>query len=186
MKMEYRVSEYPLFSTCGLNCGLCPRYYTDGDSRCPGCAGVGFSEVHPPCAKLSCSQNKGVEYCFLCKNFPCKKYDGVDTSDSFISHKNQFRDIEKAKEIGLEAYKAELNAKVLLLQELLDSYDDGRRKSFYCNAVNLFELSDINLLMAQIRSETQDLGAVKEKAKVAVGLIQSHADETGISLKLRK
>ena len=29
--------EYPLFSACGLNCGLCPRFYTDGESRCPGC-----------------------------------------------------------------------------------------------------------------------------------------------------
>gem|GEM_PF-3991072 len=35
--MEYKVRSYPLFSDCGLNCGLCPRYYTDGASRCPGC-----------------------------------------------------------------------------------------------------------------------------------------------------
>jgi len=35
-KMEYKQREYPLFSACGLNCGLCPRYHTDGISKCPG------------------------------------------------------------------------------------------------------------------------------------------------------
>ena len=94
--MEYKTRQYALFSACGLNCGLCPRYHTNGKSRCPGCAGEGFSMAHPPCRVLSCSQRKGIEYCYLCDEYPCKKYDGVDLSDSFITHKNQFLDFEKA------------------------------------------------------------------------------------------
>jgi len=184
--MEYKTRKYPLFSACGLNCGLCPRYYTDGSSRCPGCAGVGFSDVHCSCGMLLCCQRKGLEYCFLCDEFPCKKYDGVDLSDSFISHKNQFVDMDKAKQIGLEVYEAELNAKIQILEELLKNYDDGRRKSFFCNAVNLLELADTNLVMEQIRAEVEPQAPIKEKAATAARAFQAVADEKGISLKLRK
>lgn len=38
MKREYRRSE-PLFSQCGLNCGLCPMYHIREESHCPAAAG---------------------------------------------------------------------------------------------------------------------------------------------------
>ena len=184
--MEYKIRTYPLFAACGLNCGLCPRYHTVGTSRCPGCAGEGFSEVHPACGVLSCCQRKGLEYCFLCDEFPCKKYDGADLLDSFITHKNQFRDMDRAKQIGMEAYAAELNAKVQILEELLRSYDDGRRKGFFCLAVNLLDLADVISIMEQIRDETEPQAPLKEKAATAVRLFRAIADEKGIVLQLRK
>ena len=184
--MEYKNRRYPQFSVCGLNCGLCPRYHTAGESRCPGCAGVGFSEVHPPCGVLSCCQRKGLEYCFFCDEFPCKKYDGADLTDSFITHKNQFRDMEKAKQIGVPAYEAELNAKIEILENLLQNYNDGRRKGFFCLAVNLLDLADIISIMRRLGNEVDPQLPLKEKAAVAVGLFQGVADEKGIVLKLRK
>ena len=184
--MEYKVRSYPLFSACGLNCGLCSRYYTAGQSRCPGCAGVGFSEVHPPCGVLSCCERRGLEYCFSCEEYPCKKYEGVDLTDSFITHKNQFRDMDRARELGMEAYAAELNRKVEILEALLANYDDGRRKSFFCLAVNLFGLADIEALLAQLGNTVGADAPVKEKAATAARLFQGAADEKGIELKLRK
>ena len=184
--MDYKLRRYPLFSACGLNCGLCPRHYTVGESRCPGCAGEGFSSVHPPCGILSCCQRKGLEYCFDCDEYPCKKYDGADLSDSFISHKNQLRDMDKARQTGIEAYEAGLDAKVFLLEDLLTKYDDGRRKGFYCLAVNLLEPADIQSVMEQIENEVNPQAPLKEKATAVVRLFQTMADEKGISLKLRK
>lgn len=184
--MAYKKRKNPLFSACGLNCGLCPRYHTVGTSKCPGCAGEGFSDVHPPCGVLSCCQRKGIEYCFLCDEYPCEKYDGADLTDSFITHKNQFRDMEKAKQMGIEAYEAELNAKVKILENLLENYDDGRRKGFFCLAVNLLELQDIHPIMEQIAREVEPQAPIKLKAAAAVRLFQALADEKGIILKLRK
>ena len=194
--MVYKEREYPLFSACGLNCGLCSRFYTDGASRCPGCAGEGFSEVHPPCGILSCCQRKGLEYCYDCNEFPCKKYDSWGDSDSFITHRNFLADMEKARDFGIEAYKDELNAKVRILEELLDSYNDGRRKGFYCLAVNLLDLADVEGVMERVRAEVGSLEggslgidsqvALKEKAAIAVRLFGAKADEKGIVLKLRK
>ena len=184
--MKHTLRSYPEFAACGLNCGLCPRYYTTGSSRCPGCAGEGFSDVHPPCGILSCSQRKGIEYCFECDEFPCKKYDGADLEDSFITHINQFLDMEKAKKLGIEAYKTELNEKISILKKLLENYDDGRRKSFYCLAVNLLELADIKAIMEQIGDTVDNLAPIKEKAKVISGMFEKIAEEKGITLKLRK
>ncbi|MCL2053103.1 MAG: DUF3795 domain-containing protein [Oscillospiraceae bacterium] len=184
--MEYKIRSYPQFSACGLNCGLCPRYYTDGASRCPGCAAEGFGAVHPPCGELSCCQRNGFEYCFECSEYPCKKYDGADLNDSFITHKNQFSDMEKAKQIGMEAYKAELDEKIELLEKLLESYNDGRRKGFYCLAVNLLELSDIKAVMGQLGGAVDSAMPIKEKAKTVANLFQAMADKRNISLVLRK
>ena len=183
--MEYTLRDYPQFSACGLNCGLCPRYHTEGTSRCPGCAGEGFSEVHPPCGILSCCERKGLAYCFLCQAFPCKKYDGVDLSDSFISHKNQFKDLEKAKELGMEAYKAELDEKIEILEDLLENYNDGRRKNLFCIAVNLLELQDIHRVRERIAAEIEPETPLKTKAATAARLFEEMAAERDVSLKLR-
>ena len=176
--MEYKARTYPQFAACGLNCGLCPRYYTVGTSRCPGCAGEGFSEVHPPCGILSCCQRKGLEYCFECDEFPCKKFDNWGDGDSFITHRNYLADMEKTKRIGIEAYKAELNEKIGILETLLTNHDDGRRKGFYCLAVNLLDLQALKTVMERITDETEP--------KAVVRLFEETAAQRGGSLKLRK
>ena len=184
--MEYKNRAYPRFSACGLNCGLCPRYYTKGGSRCPGCAGEGFSAVHPPCGVLSCAQRRGYEYCFECAEFPCQKYDGADATDSFITHKNQMRDLEEAGRIGMVAYAAVLDEKVKMLERLLRDYDDGRRKSFFCTAVNLLDLEDVQAVVARLDGEIAPGQPAKTKAATAAGLFGQMADERGVCLKLRK
>ena len=139
---EYK-REYPLFSLCGLNCGLCPRFHTEGGSRCPGCGGGDFycKRGGAGCPVITCSRkHNNVEFCFECGDYPCELYIGRDnTGDSFITYKNVLRDCDKAKTIGISAYKAELDEKAEILRFLLIECNDGRRKNFYCIAVNLLE-----------------------------------------------
>lgn len=184
--MEYKERQYPAFSACGLNCGLCPRYHTAGTSRCPGCAGKGFLEKHPTCGILSCCQRHGIEYCYLCEEYPCKKYDGADLTDSFITHKNQLENFDKVRSIGLEAYIAELNNKMELLEQLLNNFDDGRKKSLFCTAVNLLKLEDIKFVIERIHAETNADTPIREKSAIASRLIQAVAEQRDVSLQLRK
>ncbi|MCL2722054.1 MAG: DUF3795 domain-containing protein [Treponema sp.] len=178
--------KYPFFSACGLNCGLCPRYYTDGNSKCPGCGGKYFSEKHCSCSILPCIQRKGLEYCYLCSEFPCKKYDKWER-DSFITHQNMMKDFEKAKNIGIKAYKKELDEKINILKYLLANYNDGRRKSFFCIAVNLLGLNDIKCVLIQLKKETKSVDlTMKEKSLIAVRMFEEIAAEKNILLKLRK
>jgi hypothetical protein len=122
----------------------------------------------------------------LCEDYPCRKFDGVDLFDSFITHKNQFQDLNKAKRNGIDSYKAELDEKVRLLDELLKSYDDGRRKSFYCVAVNLLDLQDIRAVMRQINGGIEPEMPLKIKTVVVVRLFDEMADKRAVSLQLRK
>jgi hypothetical protein len=106
--------QFSLFSACGLNCGLCPRYHTDGD--CPGCGGENFSEKYllpvfycgqlqtSSCGILSCTERHNIEYCYLHNEYPCEKYNKWKI-DLFITHQNMMKDFEKAKNIGIGEYK---------------------------------------------------------------------------------
>ena len=178
--------KYSLFSTCGLNCGLCPYYHTDGSSKCPGCGGENFTKKHCSCSIFSCNQRKGMEYCYHCDEYPCKKYDKWK-KDSFITHRNMMKDFEKVNRVGMNEYKKELNQKMKILIELLKNYNDGRRKSFFCIAVNLLELNDIKSVMKQIKKDTKsgDLN-IKEKSIISVKLFETMANEKDIALKLNK
>lgn len=178
--------QYPLLSQCGLNCGLCPRYHTEGSSRCPGCGGEGFFAKRPSCGVISCARRHGgVEYCFLCEEYPCKKYEEADLYDSFISHQKMFADFERAKQDGIEAYRKELDEKVAVLRVLLEEYNDGRRKSFFCTAVNLLDLSDVREIVATLKRGGDEGMDMKQKAAWAVGLFEEMAKKRDISLELK-
>lgn len=171
-----------LFSLCGLNCGLCPMHL---DGYCPGCGG---GEGNQSCKIARCSLQHGKpEYCSQCQDFPCEKYEDIDVFDSFVTHQNRKRDLEKQQEIGVEAYRAEQEEKIRILEWLLQNCNDGRKKTFFCLAVNLLELEDVRNVMEQTKSdETFGELSLKEKAVNVTGWFQKVADEQGILLKLRK
>ena len=121
----------------------------------------------------------------MCAEYPCGKYKDADLSDSFITHKNQFPDSAKAKQTGIKAYMKELNEKIRVLERLLDNYDDGRQKGFFCLTVNLLDLPDVKLAMKQIAREAKADTPLKVKAAIAVRLLEKIAAERGVSLKLR-
>lgn len=168
------------FSLCGLNCGLCPMNL---NQYCPGCGG---GEGNQTCPIAKCSLQHGrVEYCFQCENYPCEMYDKVDEFDSFITHQHQKRDMEKFREMGTEVYSVEQQRKKVLLNHLLNTYNDGRKKTLFCVAVNLLELEDLENIISELDENTLDF-AVKEKAAYAAGLLEEVARRGNILLKLRK
>ncbi len=170
------------FSLCGLNCGLCTMHV---DNYCPGCGGGAGNQ---PCAIARCSlQHDGVEFCYLCHEYPCEKYAGIDMFDSFITHCNQLKDFKKVIKIGLDTYMSELAEKMELLKFLLANFNDGRRKSFFCLAVNLLELQDVKSIVKEIsaNADSENL-TIKEKAALAAELFQALAARRNIVLRLNK
>lgn len=155
------------------------------DRYCPGCGG---GDGNQSCAIARCSlTHGGLEYCFKCKEYPCEKYDDIEVFDSFITHRNQLKDMGKMQRIGAKQYNRELEEKVEILQYLLTNYNDGRRKGFFFIAVNLLELQEIRDVMKQISAETSSDGLlIKEKAIIAVRLFQEMAEQRSILLKLNK
>lgn len=171
-----------LFSLCGLNCGLCPMHL---NGYCPGCGG---GEGNQSCKIARCSLNHaGVEYCSQCPDFPCEQYEQEDEFDSFITHRNRMKDLKKARQIGTEAYQREQEEKIKILNFLLKNYNDGRKKTFFCVAVNLLELSDLKMVLGQIKLDKELNGlSIKEKSARVANLFQETAQRQQITLKLRK
>lgn len=171
-----------LFSLCGLNCGLCPMFL---NKNCPGCGG---GEGNQSCKIARCSLEHGsVEYCFQCGEYPCEKYDHIDDLDSFITHRRRKADLDKARQSGIEAYNAEQMEKAEILDLLLSNYNDGRKKTLFCVAVNLLELQELHAVLHEIesRSDKEPL-TLKEKSAFVENLLQVVASKKKIDLKLRK
>jgi hypothetical protein len=184
---EYK-RKYPQFALCGLNCGLCPRFQTEGGSKCPGCGGPDFHLKHPSCTVITCSKkHDDVEFCYQCQEYPCDRYNKEGKLDSFITYKNVLADFEKAEKSGIEKYIKELNEKVEILEYLIKNYNDGRKKNYYCIAVNLTSLQDLKKIVNKIKTEIhiQDV-ELKEKISLVVGLFEESAAKNKIELKLRK
>lgn len=171
-----------LFSLCGLNCGLCPMQL---DGYCPGCGG---GEGNQSCKIARCSmEHDRPEYCSQCGLYPCEKYDGIDQNDSFITHQNRRRDLEKQREIGAERYRAEQQEKRELLKWLLENCNDGRKKSFFCVAVNLLETEELQKALERIRAEEGFQSAsVKEKGDRVKKSLEEIAGGKQLLLKLRR
>ncbi|WP_125142450.1 DUF3795 domain-containing protein [Clostridium transplantifaecale] len=194
--MKDFIREDRLFSLCGLNCGLCTMHI---GGYCPGCGG---GEGNQSCRIAKCSlkrnsennnREKGrpdrekIDYCHQCPEFPCEKYETIDEFDSFITHRNRRSDLEKHRNIGKEAYQEEQKRKTEILGELLANYNDGRRKNFFCLAVNLLECDELQAVLDQVKAGSDQTGqTIKERAACVVKLLQSAADERGIVLKLKK
>lgn len=172
------VRECTRFSLCGLNCALCTMQL---GGYCPGCGG---GEGNQSCRIARCSlEHGGVRFCSDCPDYPCPLYEGFDDADSFITHSARRRDIEQARELGLETYLTQLEERRAILDELLRDYNDGRRKTLYSTAACLLSLGSLREAVEQLRSST---APESERAKLAAALLNAAAAAEGQSLKLRK
>ena len=81
-----------------------------------------------------------------------------------------------------EAFRAGLAEKSRLLTALLEEYNDGRRKSFFCTAVNLLPAGDTAAVLAQLDGSLP----LKARSAQAVRLLTGAAEARGLSLKLNR
>lgn len=81
----------------------------------------------------------------------------------------------------------ELDEKNKILEFLIKNCNEGKRKSFYCLAVNLLSLPDLRLILRQIEDTIDGLDiSLKEKAGLAAALFEATAKRRKIPLLLRK
>ena len=186
------VKMYPTLGCCGLDCGLCPRYYTIGSSKCPGCCGPEFFSKHPSCSFITCCVKKrNLEVCAQCDEFPCSKFEGeVWTYDSFLTHKKAMPNLSSIKEHGIAEFMEQQKKRIQLLNTMIRSFDDGRSRSFYCIAATLLSIASLeaslNKAEQEIRACSIKPDDTKGRARILRGFLESLADEEGIKLSLKK
>ncbi len=112
-----------LAAPCGIHCGLCPLNKALSDEKlrdtlsqrmnippekatCPGCRGV---EGHCPvigeqCATFICAQEKGVDFCCDCSEFPCPKLMPCSDRAESLPHNIKVYSLTLRKHKGEEAW----------------------------------------------------------------------------------
>lgn len=185
---DQAVKRFPIIGACGLDCGLCPRYHTDGKSRCTGCAGEGYGGWGCPIQKC-CVREHGLECCGQCPEAEgCPRLEKLlkeaATADSFISYASVPANIRAVRQDGIAETAARLSARTDFLTGLLAEYNDGRSKGFYCLAVQLLPLEELELI---VRSQADTLagGSRSERAAVLRQAFTGLASRMGLTLKLR-
>lgn len=189
------VKAFPTIGCCGIDCGLCPRYYTEGSSRCPGCAGPGFREKRPSCGYVTCcAQKRKLEVCAECGEFPCPKFkswlDSQEVYDSFTTHQAMRPNLDFIRTHGLSRFVEQQAARIGLLRAMMDEFDDGRSRSFYCVAAALLPVAALEESLQDARRKARPSGDKSADAKIRAGILrarlESCAARTGVELKLRK
>lgn len=178
------MKKYSTIGCCGIDCGLCPRFYTKGDSVCPGCGGLNFRDKHPSCGFLTCCAIKnGFEVCSSCKDYPCGRFDSERKGfDSFVTHRKIFENLDNIKTSGIENFIGQQKIRMDILQNLLNNFDDGRSKSFFCISCALLPLDRLQTAYIEIANNTET--DIKDKSSQIKAKFKAIAENLGITLKL--
>jgi hypothetical protein len=193
MKQTSILKKYPTIGVCGLDCGMCPRYYTKGTSRCPGCAGPDFFDKHPSCSFITCCvKKKNLEVCSECLDFPCSKfkseeeYQQLNESSSYPSSKRVIRNLNIIKEDGIKKFIERQKKRIKLLEIMIENFDDGRSRSLYCKATTLLDLTSLknSLDKATQRIKTDNIksGDIKIKAKILKEILNVISLKKGVEI----
>ena len=192
---EHPIKNYQTIGCCGLDCGLCPRYYTVGSSRCPGCCGPGFFTKHPSCSYITCCvKKKRLEACAQCSEFPCSKFvswlENGGGYDSFLTHTKAKSNLDFIRTYGLERFIEQQRRRIELLEKMLKSFDDGRSKSFYCIATTLLPIQDLETSLGKteqsLKADKISIGEARSKSKILKDFLNESAARNDVELRLRK
>jgi len=146
----------------------------------------------PGCGFITCCvKKKGLETCAECADFDdcervAKLLGSAKQKDSFISHRPIEANLLFIRERGIEEFARREMENLEFLKYLLNNYDEGRSKSFYCTSCQLMPLDKLKEALKEADKEITQDTPLKEKAKTLRALIGNMADSLGIDLKMRK
>jgi hypothetical protein len=175
---------------CGLDCGLCPRHFTEGKSRCEGC-GSEYSFAAVGCKLYKCCvSDRGLETCAACDDFPCPMLEEASDGDSFVTHGMMISNLHFIARSGIDKYLREQALRRCALERMLSEFNDGRSKSYYCLAARL--LSVDALVDALDKATERDLkeggeaGDRTRRRRILKDELDAAATREKVDLHLRK
>jgi hypothetical protein len=176
-RSERPLKQYPAVGACGLDCGLCPRYYTAGPSRCPGCAAPGFFDKHPSCSFITCCVKKRQhEVCAECSDFPCAKfrseeeYRQLKETPGFPPAWKIWPNLLLIRDQGIEKFMEQQNLRIHLLGAMIGRCDDGRSRSRFCRAAAAADPADLKkaLEAVEVRIQAEGIGEDDRKSRANI------------------
>jgi len=186
------LDERSLIGSCGLYCGLCPRYQSNAPSRCQGCQ-LGATRSYCGVYRCCVTKHKFLT-CAECPEYPCGKLLRtlrVDRKeDSFVTHKQALPNLGEIKRDGLGSFLEERRKRRLLAEYLIANYNAGRSVTLYCTACTLLPSRTVKRTIAKMERTLDGLSKdTKERKKLAKEmrqLLKQAASDLHIDLALRR
>ena len=76
--------------------------------RCPGCRSAqGHPHGNGVCRTYACVENKGLNFCYECEDFPCLKLAPIAKNAEIRPHNTKVYNLLMLKKLGLDGYIAE-------------------------------------------------------------------------------
>ncbi len=181
--------EYPAIGVCGLSCLLCPMYNTEAESRCSGCKSA--TRMAVGCPFITCAvKRKGIEFCWECEESDtCEKWkkhrEAGKKHDSFKCYQTLEEDLSFIYQHGIAEFQKIQGQREFLLREMLQNFNEGRSKSYYCIAATVLEREELEEALSRARRESGGLD-VKAKSKVLHRILDDIASRKDYRLTLRK
>ena len=94
------------------------------------------------------------------------------------------------KEHGIEKFMEQQKKRIKLLEIMIENFDDGRSRSFFCKVAALFDLTSsrrsLDKAIRKIKTEKIKQNDVKNKAKILKTILNEVALEDRLeSIKMR-
>ena len=106
--------------------------------------------------------------------------------DSFISYRPLPANLAFIREYGLEEFVRREAAKQKFLSYIIENYDDGRARGFYCLSLQLLPFDRLKETVAEAETEVTQAAGIKEKARLLRAAFSSLADSLQVDIRLRK
>ncbi len=183
--------NYPSIGACGIDCYLCPMHHVRKDDGCPGCtAPVASGTGGRWCVIARCAvRDRQYETCGECPEFPCVRLEGLDESDSFVTHRNTMENLRCIRENGIAGFVVRQERRVAVLRSMLTEFDDGRSKSHFCLACALLPTDKLETALSEALVEVDEAGLGedrKSRARVMRERLRLLAEGMGVELRLRR
>jgi len=181
--------RHPEVGICGLSCRLCPWHHSTGESRCGGCKSE--FRMAAGCPFITCAvKKKGLEFCWDCtENASCEKWkkhrDAGGKRDSFTCYQKLEDNIAFIQKNGVDEFERVQKRREELLKEMLEEFNEGRSKTFYCIAATVMAIEDLEAALKQAKVTAENLD-LKGKSKLLHGILDGVAEKRQYLLKLRK
>lgn len=94
------------------------------------------------------------------------------------------------KENGMAKFIEQQERRIELLEILLEHFDEGRSKSFYCIATTLLSITDLEIALnkseQKLKADMIKSEDIKTKAHILKNILNELASYKGIELKLKR
>lgn len=143
------------------------------------------------CPFITCAvKRKGVEFCWDCgENGTCQKWekhrDAGKGHDSFKCYQKLEDDIAFIRKNGVAEFERSQKAREELLREMLQDFNEGRSKSYFCIAATVLEIAELKEALDEAREGSEGL-PLKGRSRLLHSMLDDIAARKYYNLKLRK